>query len=126
MPDAEPTRRVMQNEGPLVYGYLLAGTPDEIQIGLWRKEIGYFCRGHGYRLALVFVDRGVPHDHVTRPGFTGLLDVLALEGSHGVVVPNIEHLSTDNDVAAVLRRLVRHTASQLIVIDDIGERGDAR
>lgn len=102
--------------GSLVYGYLQAEEPDEIQIGLWRKEIGLFCREQGYRLALVFVDRGISDDQAARTGFTGLLDVLALDAYHGVVVPHRDHLSSDGDVFALLTRLIRRTASTLLVV----------
>ena len=117
MPETEPDRLLMPQES-IVYGYLLAEDSDEIQIGLWRKEIAAFCEARGYRLALVFVDRGIPHEQVARIGFTALLDVLELRTAHAVVVPSIDHLSGDNHAIAVLRRLVRRTGSQLVLIDE--------
>jgi hypothetical protein len=104
-----------------VYGYLLAEEPDEIQIGLWRKEIAHFCDERGYELVVTFVDRGIPHEQVARTGFTALLDVLELDDSYGVVVPGVEHLSGDNHAVATLRRLIRRTASQLLVIREAAD-----
>lgn len=120
VPDSTPSPGALPtpDHRPTVYGYLRAEEPNEIQIGLWRKEIAQFCEAQGYRLALVFVDRGVPHEQVARTGFTGLLDVLELDDSHGVVVPHLEHLSEDNHALAMLLRLIRRTASKLLVIQD--------
>lgn len=125
IPETKPAMPPASNERPLVYGYLCAEEPDEIRIGLWRKEIGLFCLERGYRLALIFVDRGIPHGQVARTGFTGLLDVLDLDVSHGVVVPSLDHLSGDDHVFALLERLIRRTASKLIVIDEEADSGKA-
>jgi hypothetical protein len=118
MPTSEDAPKVDVDHRPTVYGYLRDEEPDEIQIGLWRKQIGLFCEEQGYRLALVFVDRGVRHEQVARTGFTGLLDVLELDSSHGVVVPDLGHISDDNHALAQMQRLIRRTASKLIVIRD--------
>lgn len=103
---------------PVVYGYLRDEGADEIQIALWRKEIGLFCEEQDYRLTLVFVDRGIPHEQVARTGFTGLLDVLELDATYGVVVPHLDHISEDNHALVMLLQLIRRTASKLIVIHE--------
>jgi len=117
MPETEPDRLLMPQEST-VYGYLLAEDSDEIQIGLWRKEVAAFCEARGYRLVLIFADWGIPHGQVARIGFTALLDVLELRTAHAVVLPSIDHLSGENHAIAVLRRLVRRTGSQLVLIDE--------
>ena len=122
-PETEPVRLSTPPESS-VYGYLLAEVPDEIQIGQWRKEIAAFCEARGHRLALVFVDRGIPHEQVARIGFTALLDALALRATQAVVVPSLDHLSSDNHAIAVLRRSIRRTGTDLVVID--GEVDDVK
>lgn len=123
MPETEPDRLPMP-QASTVYGYLLAEDPDEIQIGLWRKEVAAFCEVHGYRLALIFVDRGIPHEQVARIGFTALLDALELRTAQAVVMPSLDHLSSNNHAIAVLRRLIRRSGTQLILID--GEIDDVK
>jgi DNA invertase Pin-like site-specific DNA recombinase len=122
-PETEPARLSTPPESS-AYGYLLAEMPDEVQIGLWRKEIATFCEARGHRLALIFVDRGLPHEQVARIGFTALLDVLELRTTQAVVIPSLDHLSSDNHAIAVLRRTIRRTGTKLIVID--GEVDDVK
>ena len=115
-PEIEPARLSTPPESSAC-GYLLAEVPDEIQIGLWRKEIAAFCEARGHRLALVFVDRGIPHEQVARIGFTALLDALELRATQAVVMPSLDHLSSNNHAIAVLRRSIRRTGTDLVVID---------
>lgn len=116
MPTTDEAKPGVPPPAPTVYGYLLAEESDEIQIAFWRKEIAEFCEEEGYRLVVTFTDRGIPHEQVARTGFTALLDVLALENSYAVVVPDLGHLSGNNHALAMLRRLIRRTGSQLIVM----------
>lgn len=108
----------LPSDAPRVYGYLRAEDPDEIELSALRKEIGLFCQEHGYRLETVIIDRYATDDMVVRAGFTGLLDVLQLDSSHGVVVPDLGHLSGNNHALALIQRLIRRTASRLIVIHE--------
>ncbi|WP_309117991.1 hypothetical protein [Saccharothrix sp.] len=113
-PAATPTIR----KQPVVYGYLRAEVPDELEIALWRKEIGLFCERQGYTLASIFTDRGVQHDQLGRPGLDGLLDVLAIPETYGFVVPSKAHLSLDNGVLVVLGLLISNTDAAIIVMDE--------
>lgn len=103
---------------PLVYGYIRAEKPDEIEIAAWKKEIGQFCEEHSYRLQNVFVDRYEPDDRVQRPGLAVLLDRLMTPDAHGVVLVHLDHLSAKNKPLAVLRQNIRRTGSQVIVIHE--------
>ncbi|XVV08046.1 recombinase family protein [Actinosynnema sp. CA-248983] len=102
---------------PLVYGYLLAESPDELEIAAWRREIRHFCRTQGFVLANVFVDRGALADTVQRPGLSGLLDVLTMPDVYGVVVPSTDHLSRSQAALMVLALRFSQTQAQIIVID---------
>jgi hypothetical protein len=55
---------------------------------------------------------------IARPGFSSLLDVCKLVGSHGVVVPARSHLSTHAETLAVLLRQIQRTGVQLIAADE--------
>ncbi|PRY40513.1 recombinase family protein [Umezawaea tangerina] len=110
-PQAETSR-------PVVYGYLRLEEPDNDQIAMLCKELSSYCAEAGFLLASVFVDREVPGKQVKRPGFAGVIDVLDLASSHGVVVPHLDHLSIDNEVLAFLRRLIRRRGSVLLVVHE--------
>lgn len=117
---------------PMVYGYLRAEEPDESEIAVLRKEMNRLCAAHGYRLGVVFCDRGVADDTIARTGFTRLLDVLRLPGAHGVVVPTLGHVSSDELVRGALVGMVERTGARLIVGSEVngvtagGARGDDR
>lgn len=109
---------------PVVYGYLLAEVPDELEIAAWRREIRHFCRTQGLVLANVFVDRGALADTVPRPGLSGLLDVLTMPNTYGFVVPDLNHLSRSMAALTVLALRISQTQAQIIVMDqqlDVGE-----
>lgn len=115
--DALPSPQSRRDPRPVVYGYVHAGRPDEIEIAAWKKEIARYCREQDFRLETVFVDRRVPEDQIRRPGVRGALDVLVLPGVVGVVVPNLAHLPTHTGALATLRKLIEDTNSELLCIE---------
>jgi hypothetical protein len=64
--------------------------------------VGY-CQQEGLALDLVFADMNMPSTQSLRPGWTALLDVLALRDARLVVVPSGDHLSRDPTLQAKLR-----------------------
>jgi hypothetical protein len=100
----------------LVYGYIRAEKPDEIEIALQRKEMAEYCKAHELRLVSVCCDRGSDGMELARPGFTAALDALALPTSHALLVPALGHLSTHEVVREGLIRLVRRTGARLLVM----------
>jgi Resolvase, N terminal domain len=104
------------NTARLVYGYIRAEEPDEIEIALLRKEMAAFCEEHDYRLTNVCCDRGSDGTEWGRAGFAAALDALALPSSYGLLVPALAHLSTDAVVRDGLVRLVRRTGAKLLVL----------
>src|SRR5689334_3621388 len=79
--------------GPLVYGYLrLSACSRARRVALTRALVTY-CGQHELLLGGVFSDEPF-NSLVLTPGFAGLLDVLALEGSYGVVTPSAAHLGS--------------------------------
>jgi hypothetical protein len=116
MPAADDVLAQLLAPTRVVYGYLRTETPDELEIAAWRKEIAHFCREAGYQLGGVFIDRGVPHDCVKRAGLGGLIDVLALPETYGLVVSGIEHLSRNEATLMVLGLLISRTDARIIVM----------
>lgn len=120
LPDVRSSPRSMRDQRPVVYGYLLAPQPEEIEIAAWKKEIAWWCREQDFHLGAVFVDRSIAEDQVRRPGIQGLLDALLLPGVVGVVVPNAGHLSTEAGALATLQKLIEDTNSELLCIEADG------
>jgi DNA invertase Pin-like site-specific DNA recombinase len=112
------TMRPDATEIRLVYGYIHAEEPDEIEISLLRTEMAAYCQKNGYRLANVCCDRGSDGTKWDRAGFTAALDALALPPSYGLLVPALAHLSTDDVVRHELMHLVRRTGAKLLVLHD--------
>ncbi|MEV1116144.1 recombinase family protein [Actinosynnema sp. NPDC049800] len=100
----------------VVYGYLLAEQPDELEIVAWQREIRHFCRTRGLVLANVFVDRGPLGDTVQRPGLGGLLNVLAMPETFGFVVPHEDHLGRSKQALMVLALRISQTQAQIVVM----------
>lgn len=114
---------------PLVHGYVRMDEPDEAEIALLGKDLGLFCRLSGYRLGSVFVDRGVPEEVFARAGFADLLDALRLTGASAVVVPTLDHLSSQAFVQDALVRMVTVVGGRVLVADQVnggGRFGDDR
>jgi hypothetical protein len=100
----------------LVYGYIRADEPDEIEIALLRADMAAYCQAHGYRLTNVCCDRGSDGTEWDRAGFTAALDALKLPSSYALLVPTLADLSTDEVVRQGLVRLVRRTGAKLLVL----------
>lgn len=98
-----------QVPGPVVYGYLLLTAACRTRRAVLSRALAEFCDQHELALAAVFTDVG--DDTVQAPGFTGLLDVLTMEPSYGVVIPTRAHLGHG-----------RAAGSRLAVIAGTGRR----
>lgn len=118
MPTASPTPGNDRSAAGVVYGYIRAEEPNEMEIALLRKEMGAYCQQHGMRLGQVFVDRDVKPEQTSRLGFTALLDVLCFPDSVGVVVPSRDHLSTQEGIQRALTSKIMGTASRVFSVYD--------
>jgi hypothetical protein len=77
---------------------------------------------NGLRLGTVFRDHGVTSTALIRPGFTGLLDVLRLPDSAGVLAIESKHLSGTAAIAKRLTSEIRRTGSTVrILADELAE-----
>jgi DNA invertase Pin-like site-specific DNA recombinase len=114
LPSDEPS----QLPPRVLYGYVRVVRGDKERAAALKADLLAFCRTYGYMLGTVFTDWGVEDTAIARPGFSSLLDVCKMVGSHGVVVPARSHLSTYEETLAVLLRQIQRTGVELIVADE--------
>jgi hypothetical protein len=100
----------------LVHGYIRMEEPDEAQITAMRMDLGAFCVSSDFRLGLVFIDRGVPGDAFARKGYIDLLDAIRDTEAHAVLVPTLDHLSTQEFVRDALIRMAERAGAKVIVV----------
>jgi len=103
----------------VVYGYLNASAPGQDILSDQRERLVQFCTDNGYQLGGTFADRDVRADRAKRPGLGGLLDVLALTGSYGVVVLDLNHFPSGRPAQAVVQQAIRRTGSEVIVVGEL-------
>ena len=104
-----PITEQRQVPGPVVYGYLLLTAAGRTRRAALSRAVAGYCEQHELTLTAVFTD--TDDDTVQAPGFTGLLDVLTMEPSYGVVIPTRAHLGHG-----------RAAGSRLAVIAGTGRR----
>lgn len=118
-PQGEPTALPPR----VLYGYVRVVRGDVERAATLKADLFAFCRTYGYMLGTVFTDWGVEDTALARPGFSSLLDVCKLVGSHGVLVPARSHLSGHEDTRLLLERQIRRTGAQLVVAAEIMAHG---
>jgi hypothetical protein len=117
-PTVPPTEEPNKPPPRVLYGYLRMINGDDKRATTLKADLLTFCRTHGFMLGTVFTDWGVEDRAIARPGFSSLLDVCRLIGSHGVLVPTQSHLSTHSETLATLTRQIQRTGAKLIAADD--------
>ncbi|WP_405003210.1 hypothetical protein [Kitasatospora purpeofusca] len=101
----EPLTEHRPFNGPVVYGFLhlvktAAGRDSALTAALTE-----YCRQHELLLGAVFTERTAPDQDERSAAFTGLLDVLALPDTYGVVLPAATHLGPRALATARRKRL---------------------
>jgi hypothetical protein len=99
---------------PVVYGYLRLASRSAARRKALVSAFICYCWEHELSVGGLFTDYVSPTEPVAI-GFTGLLDVLSLAGSYGVVVPTETHLGR-GDVAANRKQHIARTGSRLLVM----------
>jgi hypothetical protein len=97
--------------GPVVYGYLRLSNQTRGRQAALTKTLLDYCQTHELVLANIFIER-LSAENIS---FTGLLDVLAMENTYGVVIPTLTHLGRKPLAAARCKR-IKHTRSRLLII----------
>ncbi|MFI0982490.1 hypothetical protein ACH4SP_36475 [Streptomyces sp. NPDC021093] len=109
----EPLTEHRPVNGPVVYGYLRLDRASDGRQQALSTALAQYCLRHELQLSGVFIDRA---DRTGRAAaFTGLLDVLALPDSYGVVIPAPSHLGP-RAVAAAHRKRIEKTGSRLLLV----------
>ncbi|WP_212907662.1 hypothetical protein [Streptomyces sp. TS71-3] len=85
----EPLTEHRPVNGPVVYGYLRLINVSVARQTALKESLAEYCRQHELSLFGVSIESSTGAD---RAAFTGLLDVLALPGTYGVVLPAASHL----------------------------------
>lgn len=99
--------------GPYVYGYARR-TSSQARLASLVESLAEHCRQHELTLCGVFIERGAVVA-VRSPAFVGLLDVLELPHTYGVVMPARSHLGPRR-IAAERERQIGDTRARLIVV----------
>ncbi|MEK9518201.1 hypothetical protein MIU24_02095 [Streptomyces venezuelae] len=105
--------------GPVVYGYLrLVRVSPARQMAL-SEALAEYCRQHELTLSGVFTER----DSGSGPAaaFTGLIDVLELPDTYGVVLPAASHLGP-KDIAAPRQAQIAAADARLLLVRAPGRR----
>jgi len=95
----------------VVYGYLNATTVTQARHASLLNALGDYCRRHELRLAGTFTE----WNNTCPAAFIGLLDVLALPGAYGVVIPATAHLGA-RPVAAERRKRLVELGTKLLIV----------
>lgn len=116
MLSAPPIFRSVPTGRPVVYGYIRSTHRRARYVRACRRVLERFCWQERLRLCGVFVDHGIVGDVVTRPGFSGLCDVLRLPDSFAAVTVSTAHLSSDATIVDRLTHRLRATGARLLVV----------
>jgi len=80
-------------QGPVVYGYLRLTKTAAARHTALAETLAEYCRQHELTMCGVFTERGTgTSKEAPHAAFVGLLDVLALPETYGVVLPAVSHL----------------------------------
>jgi hypothetical protein len=109
----EPLTKHRGVTGPVVYGYLRLVRVSQARQEALTASLAEYCRQHELLLSGAFTERSA----AATMAFTGLLDVLALPGTYGVLLPAGSHLGPKPTAADRIRRIEAAGARLLLVRD---------
>ncbi|MBT2402533.1 MULTISPECIES: hypothetical protein [unclassified Streptomyces] len=118
----EPLTEHRGVSGPVVYGYLrLVRVSPARQMAL-NEALAAYCRQHELTLSGVFTERHTGSG--PSAAFTGLIDVLELPGTYGVVLPAASHLGP-KDIATPRQAQIAAAGARLLLVRGPGRRRPA-
>ncbi|MEU9420149.1 hypothetical protein [Streptomyces sp. NPDC048272] len=118
----EPLTEHRGVSGPVVYGYLrLVRVSPARQMAL-NEALAEYCRQHELMLSGVFTERDSGNE--PSAAFTGLIDILELPDTYGVVLPAASHLGP-KDIAAPRQARITAAGARLLLIRGPGRRHPA-
>lgn len=118
----EPLTEHRGVSGPVVYGYLRVVRVSPARQTALNEALAEYCRQHELKLSGVFTDREAGSG--PSMAFTGLIDVLELPDTYGVVLPAASHLGPKGIAAPKEARIVAAGARLLLVRGRDGRRPD--
>ncbi|MEJ8634594.1 hypothetical protein [Streptomyces sp. MS2.AVA.5] len=110
----EPLTEHRRVSGPVVYGFLRLVNVSGARETALTASLAEYCRQHELTLSGVFTDRTATAGPVSA-AFTGLLDVLALPDTYGVVLPAASHLGP-KAIAAEHERRIETAGAHLLLV----------
>ncbi|MEU1867838.1 hypothetical protein [Streptomyces gardneri] len=99
--------------GPVVYGFLRLVRVSAARQDALHDALTEYCRRHEVALHGVFTERTAGSEQSA--AFTGLLDVLDLHGTYGVVLPALSHLGP-KAIAAPRQARITTSGARLLLI----------
>ncbi|MFI9210192.1 hypothetical protein ACIGW7_18895 [Streptomyces sp. NPDC053253] len=109
----EPLTEHRGVSGPSVYGFLRLVRVSAARQDALHDALVDYCRRHELALHGVFTERTAGTERSA--AFTGLLDVLELHGTYGVVLPALSHLGP-KAIAAPRQARITTSGAQLLLI----------
>ncbi|MFD3612597.1 hypothetical protein ACFWXA_31930 [Streptomyces atroolivaceus] len=109
----EPLTEHRGVRGPVVYGFLRLVRVSRARQDALHDALAEYCRRHELDLHGVFTERSAGAERSA--AFTGLLDVLDLHGTYGVVLPAFSHLGPKAIAAPRQARITASGARLLLV-----------
>lgn len=109
----EPLTEHRGVSGPVVYGFLRLVRVSRTRQDALHDVLAEYCRRHELDLHGVFTERTAGTERSA--AFTGLLDVLDLHGTYGVVLPALSHLGPKAIAAPRQARITAAGARLLLV-----------
>ncbi|MGW1196521.1 hypothetical protein ACWD4B_11800 [Streptomyces sp. NPDC002536] len=107
----EPLTEHRHVSGPVVYGFLRLDNVSPARAAALELSLAEYCRQHELSLCGLFTERIVT---VNSAAFTGLMDVLDVPGTYGVVLPSAPHLGPKG-IAAGRRQRITATGARLLL-----------
>ncbi|WP_327378932.1 hypothetical protein OG393_34070 (plasmid) [Streptomyces sp. NBC_01216] len=109
----EPLTEHRGVSGPVVYGFLRLVRVSRARQDALHDALAEYCRRHELDLHGVFTERTAGTERSA--AFTGLLDVLDLHGTYGVVLPAFSHLGP-KAIAAPRRARITASGARLLLV----------
>jgi hypothetical protein len=101
-------------DGPVVYGYLRLTSRSVTRRTALLAALQGYCEQHELTLITTFTEYGTATTDLPA-AFAGLLDVLTLADTYGVVMPSAPHLGR-GEIAVQRRRHIARAGGRLLLI----------
>ncbi|MFI1799379.1 hypothetical protein ACH427_18805 [Streptomyces sp. NPDC020379] len=108
----EPLTEHRRVNGPVVYGFLRLVNVSPAREAALKGSLAEYCCQHELTLSGLFTERVTT---VNSAAFTGLMDVLEVPGTYGVVLPSASHLGP-RAIAVGRDKRIAATGARLLLV----------